>query len=142
MCCLIINACSFSPGSYPNAEIYNINSSEDNLVELIEEYKQKHTEMKVPLKVGLKDGRRTKSDKWYHIYFYDKDENIIVKTWVRRINDNESILAFVGINIGTELGNWKFINEDFSYKENEMQIEKFEEILLEPILAKGNLTLK
>lgn len=75
------------------------------------------------------------SDYWYHIYFYYKDENKLLNTWVRQLNKENTTFAFVAVNDGLTLGNWKRVNKDFSSKENELVKEKFEKQILNKIKA-------
>lgn len=125
-------SCNLAAGSYPYAEQYNIKNSEFNLVVAINKFKEANPEYKVPVQTQLKDGRRNENDHWYHVYFYYKQENEIVKTWVRSTG-SETTFAFVGLNVGLTLGNWKEINKDYSKKENKLQKEKFERLILNEI---------
>ncbi len=128
-----LTSCNLAPGSYPNAELYEINSSEIGLIRAVENFKVEHPEYSVPAQVKLKDGRRNASDHWYHVYFYYEKENEIVKTWIRKSNKNMTTFAFVAINEGLTLGNWKDINKSYSSKDNKLQKEKFERLILEKI---------
>ncbi len=125
----VFTSCNFAPGSYPYAEIYEFEVSEDKLIEAINKFKIDNPDFCVPEYIGLTDGRsKNKTDHWYHIWFYSKKENQIIYTWIR--GDK---FAFVSINEGVELGNWKRINKDFSRKENKIQKEKFEKSILNRI---------
>lgn len=123
----------FAPGSYPYAEVYKINVSEENLIKEIASFKKDNTQYCVPVQVGLVDGRTDSSDFWFHIYFYYPKEHQILYTWVRAENKNTTTFAFVAINDGLILGKWKDINNDFSRGENEKQIKKFEALILSKI---------
>ena len=37
-------SCNFSPGSYPNAELYELDTKESNLIEAIKDFKNEFTE--------------------------------------------------------------------------------------------------
>jgi len=121
-----------SAGSYPYAEEYEFNMDEASLIKRIQIFKEKHPEYNVP-SPEIVDGRRNASDQWYHIYFYYSGENKIVKTWVRSEGPHKSTFAFVAINTGLNLGNWKFINEDFASKENREEKRKFKERILDSL---------
>ena len=126
---LAFTSCNFAPGSYPYAEIYEFEVSEDKLIEATDKFKIDNPDFHVPEYIGLIDGRsKDKTDHWYHIWFYYKKENQIIYTWIRG-----NKIAFISINEGTELGNWKRINKDFSRKENKAQKEKFEKLILNQI---------
>ena len=126
---LVFTSCNFAPGSYPYAEIYEFEVSEDKLIEATNKFKIDNPDFYVPEYIGLIDGRsKDKTDHWYHIWFYYKKENQIIYTWIRG-----NKVAFISINEGAELGNWKRVNKDFSRKENKEQKEKFEKLILNRI---------
>lgn len=129
-------SCDIAPGSYAYAEVYNLKVNESELVSIIQEFKKDNPDYCVPNEVQLKDGRRDENDYWYHIYFYYKEENKIIKTWVRQFDRETTDLAFIGLNNGLILGNWKFINKDFSRKENKLEKAKFEQRILNRIKLK------
>ena len=126
-------SCSLAPGSYPYAEKYEISCSESDLVNAIERFKDENPEYKIPNQTQLKDGRRDGNDHWYHIYFYYEKDNEIVKTWIRKSSEGTTIFAFVAINDGLTLGKWKDINNSYPKKENKLQKEKFERLILSEI---------
>lgn len=126
-------SCSFAPGSYPYAERYEINCSESDLINAVHKFKEYNPEFNVPIQTQLKDGRRDGGDHWFHVYFYYVKENEIVKTWIRKTNKGTTTFAFVAINEGLTLGNWKDINKDYSSNENKLQKEKFEKLILNEI---------
>lgn len=126
---LAVCSCNFAPGSYPYAEVYMFDVSEEELIIAIEKFKNDNPNNAVPTFVGLTDGRETKkTDKWYHIWFYYPERNEIVYTWIRD-NNNKTSFALISINEGTQLGNWKRINKDFSHKENKNQKARFERLI-------------
>ena len=131
-----ISSCNFAPGSYPYTEDYTLKIKELDLVNIIQEFKKDNPDYCVPDEVQLKDGRRGEDDYWYHIYFYYKDENKILNTWVRQLDRENTTFAFVNVNEGLTLGNWKRINKDFSHKENKLEKAKFEQRILDRIKVK------
>ena len=133
---LKIIACNFSPGSYPYAEEYLINANEATLVEAIKDFKKNNPQYIVPEQTKLKDGRNSEKDYWCHIYFYYKEENKIIYTWTRPAEKGKTTFAFVSINDGLTIGNWKEINKDFSNSENSEEKKKFEERILNKIKEK------
>lgn len=134
--------CNFAPGSYPYAEKYELNYSEEKIKKAIAKFKQEYPEYIVP-KIAinskgswdLDDGQSKEPDYWYGIYFYYKNENRIVFAWTRPIDNNKTTFAFISINDGLNLGHWKTINKDFSRSENRAEIKKFEERILNKIKA-------
>src|SRR4051812_11437592 len=133
-------AVTFAPGSYPYAEAYELNASEDNVINTIKQFKTVHPELSVPKvqiqnqgQFDLTDGRKDSSDLWYHIYFYYPQEHQIVYTWTRPDGQDKTIFAFVSLNSGLNLGNWKDINKDFSSLENKKLKEQFKERILDSI---------
>lgn len=141
--CLIIlltvfSSCNISPGFYPNAERYELEVKESKLIELITEFKTQNPLLDLPESSLLVDGRRDSTDKWHHFYFYYEEENIIIKTWVRGVvgSANKTIFAFVAINEGLELGNWKNINKDFNSFENRRLKNLFENMIFQKIKGK------
>lgn len=133
-----ITACNFAPGSYPYREEYELNVLESTLVEAIQDFKKDNPQYIVPEQTQLIDGRsnETRQDYWYHIYFYYKDENKIVKCWTRPSEKGKTTFALIGVGQGLELGNWKMINKDFSRSENKEEKKKFEERILNKIKEK------
>jgi hypothetical protein len=124
----------FSPGSYAYAEEYEIKANDSLLIKGIEKFKQRNPAYCVPDEVGITDGQSNdRDDHRYHVYFYFKDDNEILITWIRPIDKETTTFAFVGINDGLVIGNWKDINKDFSTEENNIHKEKFKEKILEPI---------
>lgn len=128
---LVFYSCNVSPGFYPDAERYELEVSESKAIELITELKAQNPSLALPKSHLLIDGRRDSSDNWYHFYFYSKEENIIIKTWVRGVvgDNDKTVFAFVSVNEGLELGNWKGINKDFSFSENKRLKKLFESMI-------------
>jgi hypothetical protein len=128
-------SCNFAPGSYPYAEEYNLKIKKSELITKIEQFKKNNSDYCVPEQVMLIDGQsEDKDDHWYHVYFYFKDQNVIIYTWLRRIDNENTLFAFVGINEGLVLGHWKYINKDFSLKENAIYKEKFKQRILNQLV--------
>lgn len=128
----------FAPGSYANAEIYELSVSEPVLDSIVQDFKDENPQYKIPGELELKDGRANPNDHWYHLYFYYKKENQIVYAWARAAmgTKTKTNIAFVGINEGLKLGNWKDINKDFGFFENRAQKKKFEERILNVLKEK------
>lgn len=122
-----------APGSYVNAEEYEINTDEKTLAQLIAEFKKENPEYVLPEQVGIVDGRKDTSDHWYHVYFYYADKNEIIKTWLRPNGSNKTTFAFVAVNSSLVLGNWKDINKDYSSEENNERKKEFEKRILSRI---------
>lgn len=138
-----VTACSFAPGSYPYAETYELNYSEEAVKTAINKFKQEHSEYIVPKVTidgkttwDLIDGQSKEPNSWYIVYFYYPKENQIILTWTRPAEKGKTTLAFVSINEGLTLGNWKEINKDFSRSENKEEKKKFEERILSKIKEK------
>lgn len=126
---------NFAPSSYPYAEEYEIDAKETEVIRAVENFKMGNPEYIIPIQVGLIDGRKNENGKqhWYHIYLFYKDENKIIYCWTRPSGKDKTTLAFVSINDGLVLGNWKDINKDFSYFENREEKNKFETLILNRI---------
>ena len=130
-----------APGSYPFAEIYEINAPEKDVIDAIQQFKTLHPEFKVP-KVTIQnkgsfdltesEGREENSH-WYFNYFYHTKENQILFTWTRPQTKNKTDFAFVSIGDGLDLGHWKDINNDLGFFENKRIKKEFEERILEQI---------
>ncbi len=129
-------SCNLAPGSYPHAEEYEINSNEALLIKAIQGFKKDNPQFNVPEQTQLRDGRNNDKDHWYHLYFYYPQENQIVYAWTRPIDGKRTTFAFVSVNQGLTLGNWKEINNDFDRSENNEQKRKFEERILSKIKAR------
>lgn len=136
-------ACNFSPGSYPYAETYELNYAEEEVKSAINKFKQEHSEYIVPkvtidgkASLDLIDGQSKEPNHWYVVYFYYLKENQILLTWTRPSENGKTTFAFVSVNKGLTLGNWKEINKDFSLAENNEEKKKFEERILNKIKEK------
>jgi len=141
-----ILACNHISGSYPYAETYELNYSEEEVKTAINKFKQEHSEYIVPkvtidgkAACDLIDEQSKEPNHWYIVYFYYPQENQIILTWTRPTEKGKTTFAFVSINEGLTLGNWKEINKDFSSLENKDMKKKFEERILDKV--KGNLNI-
>ena len=67
------------PGSYPRAEVYKINISEDSLLTIIDEFKNENPEFNID-EVAVLDG---KHKDWNYRYFFYPDKKIKIMTYVR-----------------------------------------------------------
>lgn len=131
----------FAPGSYPFAEIYELNYPEEEVIKAVDQFRALHPDMIVPQvtienkgSYDLKDreGRKNKGY-WYLIYFYYRKENQIVFTWTRPNGYGKTGFAFVSVNNGLDIGHWKMINDDFGFFENRRMKRDFEERILKPV---------
>ncbi|SFO38955.1 hypothetical protein SAMN05421741_1495 [Paenimyroides ummariense] len=133
-------AYNFAPGSYPHVEKYELDYSQDEVKIAVDKFKKQHSEFIVPTvtinnkgSLDLTDGQSNEITDLYKIYFYYKDEQKIIYTWIQPLDNNKTIFAFVAINKGLNLGNWEDINKDFSDFENKEEKRKFEEKILNKI---------
>lgn len=133
----------FAPGSYPFAEVYELNAPEKNVIDAVSQFKLEDPEFIVP-NVTINnqpagnlrecEGRKDNSY-WYFIYFYYPKENQIVFTWTKPKGIDKTSFAFVSLNYGLDLGHWKDINDDFNFFENRKIKRTFEERILNRIEA-------
>ena len=136
---------SFAPGSYSSAEEFMLNANEKDVIDVINQYKIDHPEISVPKvqienqgQFDLPDGKDSSSH-WYTFYFYYKKENQIIFTWTRPNGNQKTTFAFIAINNGLNIGNWKVINRDFSSNEDQMNKEKFKSQILDSIIERLRL---
>lgn len=131
----------FVPGSYPYAEIYELNATEKKVIEAIQQFKISNSDFIVPnvtinnkgaFNLSESEGRKENAH-WNLNYFYFKRENQIVLTWTRPKENNKTDFAFVSINQGLDIGKWKEVNKDFEDSENDKLKAKFEKRILVPI---------
>jgi hypothetical protein len=130
----------FAPGSYPNAELYELSYPQDKVIDAITKLKASDSELIVPKvtiqgkgQFDLSDGKENESDKWFKFYFYDKVKNEIILTWTRPLEQNKTSFAFVSVNKGLDIGEWKDINKDFETSENKKIKAHFEATILKKI---------
>lgn len=132
--------CNFV-GSYECAETWELNISEDELIQVIRELKKENPELVIP-NYGLPEEIR--SEYWYKIVFYYSDTNEKVFTWIRSTSDrSKTIIALISIapyinndSILYSIKSNKEINRDYDYFENIKQIDKFENVIVGPIQNK------
>lgn len=128
-----ISSCNFAAGSYPYAEKYIIHSDEASLIQAIKDFKDQNPKFVPPLQTQLTDGRNFEGEHWYHVYFYIPETNELLNTWIRPEGNDKTTFAFVAVNKGLILGNWKDINDDFDESENYEHKRIFEEKFLNTI---------
>jgi hypothetical protein len=141
---ICVFAWTMAPGSYARAETYEFDIPEDSLIAIIEEVKNENPDINLIKEVNIQngknfkliDGRSDELDYWYSIYFYYPDKNEILHTWTRPNSERSTTFAFVGINSGLSLGNWKTINESFWWWKNKPDVEEFENRILNKIKEK------
>lgn len=126
-------SCNLAPGSYPYAEVYEFDLSEDDLINTIEQVKKENPEIDLTIDVQIPNGgtiqlKDERKDYWYSFYFYYPDKNEIVNTWTRSTFEGTSQFAFVSTNNGLILGNWKNPSSEST--------EEFERRILAKIKAK------
>lgn len=121
---------AFSPGLYPNAEMYEINLKDSTLISKIQKFKMSNSVFEVPNKIGLTDGYFGEHKERFGFYFYLKNENKTIFIWVRALTLSQAQLAFVSVNEGVELGNWKELNNDYDFFETRKERERFENLVL------------
>ncbi len=140
-CFLYVVGWFLAPGSYARAEIYQLNISEDSLVQVIRDFKNENPDLvltkpvHIPngLEYNLMDGRSDSTDDWYHSYFYYPDKNQIVNTWIRKDTRKTTQFAFVSLNNGLTLGNWITVNESILWWKNKPIKEEFEHRILKKL---------
>ena len=132
----------FAPGSYPYAEIYELNFSEKNTLNAIKQFQVQYPEIVVPkvtiknkgsFNLGESEGQKGDAH-WYSIYFYYPKENRIVYACTRPNGKEKTSFAFVLLNEGLDIGHWKDINKDFDSIENDKLKHEFEVRILKPIM--------
>ncbi len=136
-----ISSCVLSSGSYPFAETYELDYSEEEVKSAIKKFKNEHPEFNVPLVTINNKGKYSLLDEkvgdpnphWFKFYFYYKNENQILYTWTRIESKTETIFAFVSINKGLDIGNWELINDSFSRAENKEHLKRFEKCILSKV---------
>lgn len=129
---VVVASCrDMSAGSYPYAEIYRFDVSEDTLIHFLAEMKEREHYLP-PEYLQLSDGKRDSLDHWYHIYFFDKEKNEVYKTWVRKEDKVVTKFAFVSIQ-SLVTGEFKRINKDFSSDQNRSKLKAFDKTILQKI---------
>jgi len=133
-------------GSYPYAEQYILNVSEDQVINEIQELKQKDFSLQVPLDNssfgGLIDER---NGNMYYVYFLLRDRKTVILCYIRRIDDYTTTLGLISVGEGPRFLNRRTINarsyfllRDLSRNEN----RQFKKDLEEQVLDKLNIKWK
>lgn len=130
-----------SPGSYPFAEVYELNIGEEELIDIIEQVKKENPELNLNQTIRIPNGGSAelleeRRSHWYSFYFYYPDKNQIVKTWTRSTFEGTTNFAFAAINDGLTLGNWTTANQNFWWWQNNKRKTEFEERILSKVIAK------
>ena len=136
----------FGAGSYPFVEHYYMPDFEiDESIEWVTKFKKNNEQLclsNVTLEgepVTLEDGESYPEIHWYHIYFFDKENDLIFLSWLRADGPRPeyegkitpAVFGLVSVNIGTDIPKWKQINtRDFSPEENAKMIKRFEDLIL------------
>jgi hypothetical protein len=126
---------SFAPGSYARSEVYELNISEETLIEIIKEFKSDNPILDLTMKVKIPNSGEDylvdgKSGHWHSFYFYYQDKNQIIHTWTRPHTKTSTSFAFDGINKGLVLGNWTNANASFWWWKNSDAKTEFEKRIL------------
>ncbi|WP_109745112.1 hypothetical protein [Arcicella aurantiaca] len=106
--------------------------SDSSLIKKVEIFKQKNPTFNAPSVTELTDNNSVTGNR-YICYFYYKEENQIILTWIKAIDEKQTQFAIVSINDGLELGKWKELNKDYDYFETIKEREKFEKRILQPM---------
>jgi len=80
------------------------------------------------------DSTNSWTNYWYDIDFYYSDTKEIVHTWTRpNLDSTITTFAFVSLNEINKPNEYQFINRDFWYIPNKIQISKFKESFVDKI---------
>lgn len=124
----------FAPGRDPYAEMYEIKYDTPEVIQAVRLFKQNHADFSPPGELGLRDGKVDSTELVYSVYVYYPDSNEIIYFWIRANYDGGTKIAFVSVNKGLTLGNWRDINDELPYSENRAQKRRFEHDVLTPII--------
>lgn len=138
LCSVLFTSCNLAPGSYPYAEIYEINASETKTIDAVTRYKKNNPRFILPDDIPLIDGRRNSQDHWYHFYFFDAEQKQVFKTWVRGVGENKTNFAFVAVYDSNFPNRWKLVNKEFDDVVNDKYKRKFETEIINGIKANLN----
>lgn len=121
----------FGAGSFPHAEVYNLNASEGDVIAAIRELEKENKLHKPP---GVEDNisvRDTSNhrDYWRFTNFYFRDSKEVVQAWTRPDDSTSTTFAFYGVD-------YKVINQDLWYIPNALKIRRFRKEIFEPLEAK------
>ena len=120
---------SFSPGSYGKAETYELNISEETLIEIINEVKSENN-------LDTNSFADHKNGHWFSIYFEYKDKNQIIHALIRPKNKKSTTFYFSAYKNKTDSGNWIDANEYFWWWKNSQAKKEFESRILNKIEQK------
>lgn len=119
---------TFAPGSYANTPKYELNVSEEQLIENIHKLKEIDTSLIVPKEYDLTEGIQDENDSRYYLYIYYSKEQEIVYCWVRAKTKSSSTLAVVSIMNKNQYWNILEKNQD------QEELEKIKSIFEERIV--------
>lgn len=120
----------FAPGSYTNAESYELNYPENKVIEAAEKVRKDN----IYLHIGKGWEDKDSTDYWHYIYF--NFHNRMLLTWTRPNDKNNTTFAFVRIQDSNS--EWNDLNSIFGYFEN----RKIKKALEEEILNKMKIELE
>jgi hypothetical protein len=114
----------FSPGSYIETKKYDINLSQDILIKKIHRLKEIDSTLILPAKYDWNEGPRDKNDYWYHIFFYNKKDKLVLNCWVRSKSKFSSTFAIVSTMDDKQ--NWRELDKNMGTKEKNRILTFFE----------------
>ncbi len=125
----------FSSGSYPNAEIFEIELPKEKVIDRIDNIKT-NTGLQVPpfewagKETFLKDKKLNNG--YVIFYIFIKENKQIIYFYVREDGFYKTKIGLVSVQNGLSLGNWKDVNKNLSEEEN----KKIKELFKEKIISK------
>jgi hypothetical protein len=128
--CLVLCAC----GSYYYAEYYTFKTSKKELINRIEEFKEKNPQYKI-----IVDGIETKDNvdeyNFYHSGFYIETENVVLYTVINVYDiDSDATIGLVTVLYNVGMNDTKFYRlEKLSKKERKKYIKIFETEILDKL---------
>lgn len=125
---ITVSSC-FGPGSYPHAEQYDINISEQELIMVVQSFKESHPIYGKKIQ-HLNDGKSNGNSHWYTFYFGNKRKDFVMHCVVGSRKEGISTLSLVAIKPYKGFPGWKSINNDLSGSENKRLIKVFETEIL------------
>lgn len=141
ICLLAILSCNdinkFSAGSYPYAEVYLINSSQERVINELDSLKKINTELQVPVfkwagtEVLLSD--KIQKNGYFVFYIFIKEKNQIIQSYIGEEDNNHTKIGLISVQNGLSLGNWKQVNKDLSDEETEQIKEIFKKEVISKI---------
>lgn len=123
-------------GSYPYAESWTINASEQETLEAIKNIKQESPLLQPPDQRALVPVRDSATGYWAYVDFYYADTKEVVHAWTREGSEpNTTTFAFVSISRLNDPTDSRLINKDFWYVANRRQINRFKSRIVDRINA-------